>query len=690
VTKTFTSTPREPGSISSNHLTCLAYDRVGRLWTGTAESGVSRLSADGKTWELVNAFDGLPKDSVTALTVTGDTLWIGTRGGIALWNGHEIQGSLPDGNTVSFDTTFSLPAISGIALLSDTLWLSTPRGVGFARTTTGLSDWRPANAGLPTLEVDHLVGNGREVLVQVNATIYRWVPDSSKWLPTDPLSVVHDLRDENGVLYATSSAGMFRYSGYGVYTQIPGAPVGTPQANDDPEPGAGPSGSLDHYAGTRAGLWEETAPGSWTLRVPPGPPGNTYCNIVTQGGNVYAATRNEGIGRWDGSAWYAWPPVTCSGACPNAFRNANEVFAMLADGYSQRPNGNIWVACWSSAMDYFDDSVVPAAFTHLWVNAGDDGRHTLAFGSAADSNGGRWFGMDTNDLGVIHALGLDHYDAFGAFDNSYGPGNSQVRVEKIRAVTVDKTGRVWVGYAGSANSGVDHFVGVPDYANQTFRTVPNTSALDIWGLVARDNDIWVLTDHDLKRIDRGGNPPKIVQAFSTPGGRPLGMRLIDASPDGSVWVGTEEGVRWYHPGGTSQDFTTANSPLASNDVRAIAVDRASGVVWMGTAEGLNRFDPGYRPPGLAPGTVDTLSVYPNPALVTGIGLELRLQGAATAYAGGIYDLNGRLLHSFSIQNKSQVVWDGRDRDGRLVRPGIYFVRAESGGRQARARFVLLH
>src|SRR6185436_2204606 len=72
-THAFTSIPREPGSISSNQVTSLALDRVGRLWVGTFASGVSRLSSDGTLWELVNAFDGLPVDSVTTMTVAGDT-----------------------------------------------------------------------------------------------------------------------------------------------------------------------------------------------------------------------------------------------------------------------------------------------------------------------------------------------------------------------------------------------------------------------------------------------------------------------------------------------------------------------------------------------------------------------------------------------------------------------------------------
>jgi len=683
-THAFSSITREPGAIASNHLTSLAYDRVGRLWVGTVESGVSRLTANGASWELVNAFDGLPVDSVTAITVSGDTLWIGTRHGIALWDGREVLGSLPDGNTVSFDTTFAIPAITGIVQMRDTLWLSTVRGIGFAHISSNLSDWRQVNAGLPSLEITDMATDGLDLLAVSNGLVFQWRPDSLKWLSTG-LGFVHRMRSEHGEVLAASNLGTYVWTHFG-FVPIANGPMG------DAVPAVDSTGTT-HYSASAKGLSEQPAsPGAWPVYTPPGPPGNGYSNIVIDGARVYAATRNEGIGRWDGASWFAWLPGFCNGPCPNDFRQPNEVFAMLADRSRANPGGQIWAACWQFAVDRFDDATDPAVFTHYWLNQGDDLRHTLGFGAAADSNGGRWFGMDTNDLRVVQPLGLDFYDSTGTWAGTWGPGlpaGSLVRGGKIRAITVDKTGRIWVGYAGAANSGVDHFVRRPE-VGYDFKTVANTASLDVWGIVAHGDSIWVLTDHDLRRINRTGSPPRVVQTQSTPAGRPLGMRLMDVAPNGDVFVGSEEGLRWYRTNGTTQDFTIANSPIASDDVRAIAVDRRTGVVWIGTAEGLNRFNPAYQPPALPVGVEDSLRVYPNPATLTGAGLQLRLIGASAGYSGGIYDLRGRLLHRFSTANQGQIFWNGRDDDGEQVRPGIYFVRAEGGGRVARARFVLLH
>lgn len=700
-THEFAYTQREPGSIASNQLTSLAYDRAGRLWVGTFGAGASRLASDGTTWELVNAFDGLPVDSVTTMTAYGDTLWIGTRGGIALWDGLKVLGSLPDGNTVSFDTTFAIPAITGVVQLGDTLWLSTPRGVGFARTATNLTDWRKANAGLGDTDVQRLATDGHSLYALANGIVYRWDSPSATWISIGFIGIVYNLTDEHGTVLASTSVGLWYHrAGSPLFTQIVGSPVSGPAPGNDGTAGVDPDGSSQRFITTPRGLWSETpGGGTWSVDTLDAPPGNTYSNIVIAGDSVYAATRNEGIGRWDGSSWSAWLPAPCFGACPNSFRNANEVFAMSVDRLNQK-----WVGCWGLSMESFTDEVDPPLFQHRWTQPTDDYRHTLAFGAAIDSTGkvddvtgepragGHWFGMDTDNFGVIFPLGLDYYDSTGAYAGTWGPNspaNSLVRGGKIRAVTVDKEGRVWIGYAGTINSGVDHFVRRPE-AGYDFKTVANTTTFDVWAMVAHGDSIWVLTDRDLRRISRSSVPPRLSNtSYETPAGRPLGMRLMDVAAQGDVYVGSEEGVRHYRTDGTTEDFTTANSPLCSNDVRAIAIDRATGAVWLGTSAGLNRYDPGYTAPVAPTGLPDTVKVWPNPAMQTNGGVLVRMLGTASAYTGAIYDVRGRLVRRFTTTAPGAVVWDGRDNDGNLALPGVYFLRADGGGRQARARFVLI-
>ena len=157
---TFSAISREPGGLASNHLNALAYDRSGRLWAGTADAGVSRLSADGVTWGLVNDFDGLPSLDVTVLETFGDTLWIGTLGGLALWNGHEIAGALPDGANPS---PFASNEITGIVQDGDSLWVSTAAGIYLGRISNNLTSWTAVNSGLLSTHVDAMASDGATI-----------------------------------------------------------------------------------------------------------------------------------------------------------------------------------------------------------------------------------------------------------------------------------------------------------------------------------------------------------------------------------------------------------------------------------------------------------------------------------------------------------------------------------------------
>jgi hypothetical protein len=133
----FESIAREPGGLASQALTVLEFDRAGRLWVGSLDRGVSRLSPDGKSWDLISELDGLPAGEVHVLRTVGDTMLIGTERGIALWNGREIVGAVPEGVNPS---PFASDAISGLVLRGDSLWVSTAKGVrepGAARAGLG-------------------------------------------------------------------------------------------------------------------------------------------------------------------------------------------------------------------------------------------------------------------------------------------------------------------------------------------------------------------------------------------------------------------------------------------------------------------------------------------------------------------------------------------------------------------------
>jgi len=206
--------------------------------------------------------------------------------------------------------------------------------------------------------------------------------------------------------------------------------------------------------------------------------------------------------------------------------------------------------------------------------------------------------------------------------------------------------------------------------------------------------VWVMTTRDVRRYYSPtiglANTSSFVDSFLLPAvPTDLAVNPLAVAKDGTVYVGTTSGMRVRHPDGSLEDFNTLNSPIPGNAVQAIRVDPVSGAVWIGTAAGLSRYDPAYVPP--PPPAIQTLAfnLYPNPSPLSAIGIGLRLAGNATSYRGQVFDLTGRLLHSFEGVGNGQPIWDGRDRNGSLVKPGIFFVHVEAGGRSGTKRVVLV-
>ena len=445
------------------------------------------------------------------------------------------------------------------------------------------------------------------------------------------------------------------------------------------------------YAANRNGVRALTPScGACAPDFPPGPPGNDLINIALQGPRVYVNTYDEGVGRFDGASWRHWYPVFCNGAeCDSTYNFPIYPYALQVGA-----NGHKWVACWSGPTEEYDDSTFPPVCIHhkeAWNEAIQaPERHSFGWAAANDPDGGLWIGLESNGSTTpVTALGIDYYNKDGVYQRNFRPDNTGSMVgEQIRGLVIDGRGRLWVGYTGQGLQYYDYTP--PPITTASFTFVTGTEGLFIQSLAVRGDSLWVLTTQDLRRYD--GRTAKLVpgSVVSLPGAAVSNaLRPLALGPDGSVWLGSEKGLRVYHPGGAVEDFNVANSPLASDLVRAVAVDPVSGEAWICTAKGMNRYDPHYVPPGTSPVGALKISVYPNPVTLTGIGVSLHISGRGTGYDGAIYDLSGRVVRSFSGVANGSIFWDGRDQGGAVVQPGVYFVRVTSGGRTGTARVAMV-
>ncbi|MDR2120172.1 MAG: hypothetical protein LBP64_04770 [Tannerella sp.] len=145
------------------------------------------------------------------------------------------------------------------------------------------------------------------------------------------------------------------------------------------------------------------------------------------------------------------------------------------------------------------------------------------------------------------------------------------------------------------------------------------------------------------------------------------------------WLGTAgSGIFLVSPDGmeTIHQFTTDNSPLHSNNIQSIAIDRQTGEVFIGTDKGLIS----YRSDATeASKSYSNVYAYPNP-----VRPEFDGQVVVTGLMGDsdvkITDLNGSLIYRGKSAG-GQFVWNCRTHSGRRVATGIYLVLATTASGQ---------
>lgn len=78
----FIHSPNNPSSISESFISDIIQDAEGYLWIGTFSQGINRLDLNTGTFERFGIEQGLTDPRVTKLNIVGNTLWIGTQGGL--------------------------------------------------------------------------------------------------------------------------------------------------------------------------------------------------------------------------------------------------------------------------------------------------------------------------------------------------------------------------------------------------------------------------------------------------------------------------------------------------------------------------------------------------------------------------------------------------------------------------------
>ncbi len=646
------------GGLPSNHVLTVAVSPSGLLWAGTAESGIARLRPDGTFRRTLSSFDGLPSDHVQAIFTQGDTVWVGTSGGVALFTENPGTGQI--GLARSFTNATTSGALAGddvraFARVGDTLW---------AATTAGLSSfasgaWEDRTAALAR-PATSLVSYADTLWAATDLGPFRYVSGLFQAANTGHPFASRTLGVSAQTLYSGSAAlGVYRYApvlGWvSVSTGLPSLRVNSL--------GDGPDGAL--WAGTSGGA--ARAPGggsppapSWQPYLSDGPLVNGTQRAVADARGVWFTTGNDfppGLARgvvlhFDGASWSALTGTTTNGSFQEA-----DAFALLSASDSR-----LWVGhCCADAnprprVDRFDPKAglwdAPPAYNIWAIDQAPSGRVYAA--------------------SVEHENGVYVFDAAsGALLDSLTPVNSGITSNNLRAVRFDAAGKGWFG---TAFNGVDVWDGggTPAHGDDVWVHHDVTLSNQVTSLaVLGPQTAWIGTNSGAARMQNGVFT-RVFTAPALPGGQVNDLAL-DSS--GSLWIATSAGLARADASGVGsvEAFTIADG-LVDDDVRALAWDAPRGVLWVGTANGISRVVAATGDPAITAATY----VYPNPSRAAG---TLKLGGIQNTLEGEIRDLTGNVVHRFRCDPAQNEIWDLRRDNGEPAASGVYLVtlRDKSGG-----------
>lgn len=227
----------------------------------------------------------------------------------------------------------------------------------------------------------------------------------------------------------------------------------------------------------------------------------------------------------------------------------------------------------------------------------------------------------------------------------------------------------------------------PSSTTSPFKIIRKENNLPANGTVSaaidKNNDVWIGTRIGLRILSN----PKSAITENNPQTTPIVIEqngiaeelfrdnsILQIEVDGGnqKWVSIEDGGVYYLSASGEQvikRFTKENSPLPTNSVTDIKVDKTNGKVYFVTLDGIVTYQG-----DVADVTSDfgNVLVYPNPVVYAQFKGKVTIKGLAEKTNIRITDAAGNIVHS-AIARTGYYEWDLNNQKGKRVASGIYFV-----------------
>jgi signal transduction histidine kinase/ligand-binding sensor domain-containing protein/CheY-like chemotaxis protein len=595
----FKNDPRSTNSISGNTINTIDIDPSGRLWIGTATTGLDCY--DPQTgqfthyWADPNNPNGLGDNSINFIDVGQDgRLWIGTAlGGLYLLEPASgtftaYRNDPSDPSTLSSDTVLSI-----LEDASGDVWVGTPanglnrldRSSGkFTRYTNDPND--PDSLGIGGAQALYQDRQGVLWVGTFGGGLNRYDPASEKFIhylndPDDPGSLSNDIiqaiyEDRWGRLWVGTNGGGLNLLDRqtGKFSRF---------LNDPENPNSLPNDQIFAIQEDNSGmLWFGTFGSGIATHDPyknkflhlyaePQNPQSLSANLVwtvygDNQGILWFGTNGGGLNRYDPKT-YTWKHYLQD----NSGLLDNNIYYIYQD-----TAGLIWLGT-NNGLDRFDpvnESFSPILTAQPVITVLEDHLGTL------------WFGSVVSGLGK-----LEPGSSTPSFYQNLPNDPNSLGANAVSAMSEDSQGNLWVGTFGGGlnlyNRGSDTFTRYV-YNPDDPQSISNDTVLCIYPMP--DGTLWVGTSGGLNRFDpRTG----VFKIYRVEDGLPNDFIYGILEDDyGKMWVSTNRGISRFDP--QTQQFKNYDKTdgLQSNEFnQAGYYKNDDGVMFFSGVNGVNVFDP---------------------------------------------------------------------------------------------------
>jgi len=568
-----------PDGLGDGDVRAVAPDTSGVTWLGTYGGGLAAF--DGAEWTTFTATDGLSSDFVRAIAFQDGLKWVGTSYGLNAFDDGSTPSDKSDDTWTIFRTQDGLSDNDVYDLAMDSqgrLWMATYGG--------GLSVLD--DGGTPHDKADDLWGTFSEG----DGLVYNYMQ-----------AIVVDQEDR---VWAGTLNGLSVLN----FAGTPFDKADDTWATFTPADGLTDDDVYDLAVDSQGRLWMATWGGGIFVLDHGGTPfdksDDTWTQFTSNDGLVYnwlyALALDEATGQvWAGSWGYGISRLDYAGTVEDKSDDTwttfvtddplpdNTVYALLAEG------DHIWIATYCGGLTATDGET--------WTTfAFADGLASTCVYAIASQSEPKWIGTSSglnafDDGGTPHDKSDDTWTTFRTEDG--------LSKNNLRAVTLDGSGRKWLGTWGGGLNVLDDGGTPHDKSDDTWAVFTTTDGLandSIYSVAVDGSErVWVGTYDGLSVLDFAGTPfdksDDAWMTFTTADGLASHyVYSVAADRDGRVWAGTSNGLNVLDHGGTPFDksddiwtqFSTGDG-LAGYVVQDISFD-AMGRLWLATSGGLSVLD----------------------------------------------------------------------------------------------------